>query len=152
MASAVATVDRPPRGLELVKQQSTPEAMAVLGVGALSILLAILGPIVVLWMSGFTPLEDLVSGFKSGAFRGVLWTAIALGVLAIAGAGLIFKRQGTKISREETIAAAVLGIQAIVVSLLLIGFASGDVQKFAQFYLDFRIIGEQDPGLRDFVN
>ena len=152
MASVAATTERPPRGLELVKQQSTPEALVVLGIGALAILLALLGPLVVLWMKGFTPLEDLVSGFKSGAFRGVLWTAIVLGALAIAGAGFIFKRQGTKISREETIAAAVLGAQAIVLSLLLIGFASGDVQKFAQNYLDFRIIGEQDPGLKDFFN
>src|SRR5688572_3914292 len=152
MASAAATIERPPRGLDLVKQQSTPEALALLGVGALSILLALVGPILVLWMNGFTPLENIVAGFKSGAFSGVLWTAIALGAIAIAGAGLIFKRQGTKISREETIAAAVLGIQAIVLSLLLIGFASGDVQKFAQNYLDFRIIGEQDPGLRDFFN
>src|SRR5688500_6403478 len=119
MATAAATAERPPRGLELVKLQITPEALAELGVGALTILLSIFGPLVVLWMSGFTPLEDLVSGFKSGAFNGVLWTAIVLGVLAIAGAGLIFKRQGTKISREETIAAAVLGIQAIVLSLLL---------------------------------
>lgn len=150
MASAAATMERPPRGLELIRQQSTPEALVVLGIGALSILLATLGPLVVLWMNGFTPLEDLVSGFKSGAFRGVLWTAIALGVIAITGAGLIFKRQGTKVSREETIAAAILGIQAIVLSLLLIGFAGGDVQKFAQNYLDFRIIGEQDPGLEDF--
>ena len=152
MASAAATMERPPRGLELIKQQSTPEALVVLCIGALSILLATLGPLAVLWMNGFTPLEDLVSGFKSGAFRGVLWTAVALGAIAMAGAGLIFKRQGTKISREETIAAAILGIQAIVLSLLLIGFAGGDVQKFAQNYLDFRIIGEQDPGLEDFFN
>jgi polar amino acid transport system permease protein len=152
MATAAATAERPPRGLELVKQQSTPGALAVLGIGALSILLAIVGPLVVLWMKGFTPLEDLVAGFKSGAFRGVLWTAVALGVVAIAGAALIFKRQGTKISREETIAAALLGVQGIVLSLLLIGFASGDVQKFAENYLDFRIIGEQDPGLKDFFN
>jgi polar amino acid transport system permease protein len=152
MATAAATVERPPRGLDLVKQQSTPEAVAVLGIGALSIFLAIVGPLVVLWMNGFTPLEDLVSGFKSGAFRGVLWTAVALGLIAIAGAGLIFKRQGTKISREETIAAAVLGAQAIVLAILLIGFAGGDVQKFAENYLDFSIIGEQDPGLKDFFN
>jgi polar amino acid transport system permease protein len=152
MATAVATAERPPRGLELVKQQSTLEALAVLAVGVLSVLLALVGPLVVLWMRGFTPLEDLVAGFKSGAFRGVLWTAVALGVIAIVGAALIFRRQGTKISREETIAAAILGIQAIVLSVLLIGFAGGDVQKFAQNYLDFRIIGEQDPGLKDFFN
>ena len=152
MATEVATAERPPRGLELVKQQSRPEALVVLAIGAFSILLALAGPLVVLWMGGFTPLEDLVTGFKSGAFRGVLWAAVVLGVIAIAGAALIFKRQGTKISREETIGAAVLGIQAIVLSLLLIGFVSGDVQKFAQNYLDFRIIGEQDPGLKDFFN
>lgn len=152
MASAVATTERPPRGLQLVKQQSTPEALAVLAVGVLSVILALVGPLVVLWVSGFTPLEDLVAGFKSGAFKGVLWAAVALGGIAIAGAAAVYKRQGTKISREETIAAAVLGAQAIVLSLLLIGFASGDVQKFAENYLDFRIIGEQDPGLKDFFN
>jgi polar amino acid transport system permease protein len=152
MASAVVTAERPPRGFQLVKQQSTPEALAVLGVGSLAVLLALVGPLVVLWMAGFTPLKDLIEGFKSGAFKGVLWAAIGCGVVAIAGAALVFKRQGTKISREETIAAAVLGVQAIALSWLLLAFAGGDVQKFAENYLDFRIIGEQDPGLSDFFN
>lgn len=152
MASVAPTVDRPPRGLQLVREQSTPRAVAVLALGAAAIALVLIGPLVVLWLSGFTPLEDIVAGFKSGAMQGVLITSIVLGALGIAGGLLIYKHQETKISREEAIAGAVLGIQAIVLAALLLVFVGGDVEKFARNYLDFRVIGEFDPGLRDFFN
>ena len=152
MGSAAATVDRPPRGLDLVKQESTPRAVAVLAIGAASMLLVVFGTIAVLWSHGFTPLEQVVAGFKSGTLRAVLISSIVLGALAIVGGALIYRNQATKISREEAIAGAVLGIQSIFLSVLLLAFVSGDVEKFARNYLDFRVIGEYDPGLRDFFN
>jgi His/Glu/Gln/Arg/opine family amino acid ABC transporter permease subunit len=147
---ATATVEQhPPRGWERVKLDSTPVSSAILVLGAGALTLVLLGPIIVLGLNGYTPVDSLIEGYKSGAMRGVGLTSIVIGAISIVWGALKFRSMATKVSREQAIAGAVLGIQAAVLGVALLWFIGGDVHKFAINYLDFAVIG---PQMGHFVN
>lgn len=134
---ATAQVQRPVRDLAWVREQSRPLSLAALGLGALGLILATVGVAVVILMHGLTPFTNIERGFKSAEMTGVTVWAIALGVAAAALGWGTFKRMPTKVSREEAIAGAVLGAQAIVLGGLFLWFSEGDVNIFAINFLNF---------------
>ena len=134
---------RPRRGLTWLRSESTTFSVAVLGVGALSLALIFIGTLVVLVANGLTPTENLIRGFKSNDITGIGITTIVLGVSAMAAGWGFYRRMPTKVSREECIAGAVLGIQAVAFAALLLYFSEGDVEVFAINFLDFKVIGPQ---------
>lgn len=142
---AVQEVTRPERGLEWIRAQSTLASFAILGVGALSLGLVALGLVAVLWVHGFTPLDNLIRGLKSNELTGVALFALVGGVLATLAGFATFKSMPTKVSREQAFAGAVLGAQAAGLGLLLMLFGESDVDTFALYYLDLERIGPLAP-------
>jgi His/Glu/Gln/Arg/opine family amino acid ABC transporter permease subunit len=144
-----AVLERPERGLAWIRAQSTPVSLAILGAGIASLVLLIPGTIVVLALNDFTPVEKLVVGFESGTTQLVALMATILGgATAIAG-WRAYKLMPTKVSREQTFAGAILGLQSLVLGSVLLVFLSGDVSKFVLNYFDFEVLG---PQMGNFVN
>ena len=134
---------RPHRGWSWVRTESTSSSIAIVAVGAAGITIVLLGTLAVVSIKGFVPLADIVDAFKSGTLRMLLYGGIVLGLISsVAGWGT-YRRMPTKVSREEAIAGAVLGLQALVAGALILFFTMGDVQKIAENYLRFAPVGEQ---------
>jgi len=122
-------------------RESTPLSVAVAAIGALSLALVMLGSTLVLVAHGITPAEDLIRGFRSNEFTGVnLFGVIGGAVAAIVGWGAQ-KRMATKVSREEMVGGAVLGLQAIALGALALWFSEGDVELFVLNYMRFDALG-----------
>lgn len=134
---ATAQAERPPRDLAWIRAQSRPVSVAALALGALGLVAATVGVVVVLLMHGLTPYEDVVRGFKSAEMTGVLVWALGLGAGAIAVGATTFRKMPTKVSREQAVAGAVLGVQTVVLGAILLWFSEGDVEKFVQNFLNF---------------
>jgi His/Glu/Gln/Arg/opine family amino acid ABC transporter permease subunit len=96
----------------------------------------------------------IVEGLKSPAETVLLFGSIALGVSALAVGASQFRRMATKRMREQCIAGAVLGVQAIQVAAVLLWFRSSDtVFTFARNFLNFDVLsGTFDAFLRGAKN
>ena len=134
---ATAQVERPPRDFAWLRAESRPVSVAALMLGALGLIAVIVGVVVVLVGHGLTPFEDVARGFKSNEMRGVLWTAIGLGAAGLLAGLTTFRTMPTKVSREQAVAGAVLGVQAIAMGALLVWFSEGDVSTFVQNFVNF---------------
>lgn len=146
---ATAQVDKPVRDLAWFREQSRPLSLAGLGIGALGLVMATVGVAVVVLLHGLVPYQNIERGFKSAEMTGVGVWAVGLG-LAAAGLGWgFFKKMPTKVSREEAIAGAVLGVQAVVLGGIVLIFSEGDVNIFAINFLNFEGPNQQ---LDAFVN
>lgn len=147
---AVQQVAPPQRDLAWYREQSRTSSLVVLAVGSASLLLVTLGAVIVLWLGGFTPADNLILGFKSNEFTGVCLFGIVGGLIAgVAGFGS-FRRMPTKVSREQAIAGAVLGLQAAAIGAIALMFSESDaVDKFVRNYFDFERI---KPEIGAFVN
>lgn len=146
MATQVA--EQPPKGLTLIKRDSTPQALAIAGLGALSVVLFFIGTPLVLMLYGFTPVESLEEGLTSSALRTLLIAAAVIGFVALAWGLATYKKMENKTTRSEAVTGAVLGVQGLVLCVALLIFTYGDVEAVAQNYLDFEIVG---PLLGEFV-
>ena len=147
---AVVEAERPPSGLTLIRSESAPVSLVALGLGALAVLVMLAGTTVVLGSHGFTPADSLIRGLRSHELDAVLIASMVVGLAAaIVGlSGLGSMR--SKVSREQCIAGAILGGQAVVFAAALFWFVNGDrVELFTTSYLDFERLG---PMLGDFVN
>jgi His/Glu/Gln/Arg/opine family amino acid ABC transporter permease subunit len=134
---------KPVRDLAWIRRESRPVALVALGLGAAALLAATVGVIVVLVTHGLTPLEDIERGFKSNEMTAAcLWAAV-LGVVAAVLGWATYRRMPTKVSKEEAIAGAVLGLQALILGAFLLWFTGGDVHKIAVNYLDFAPVNKQ---------
>ena len=123
--------------------------MGVLGIGILSLALVFFGSIVVLVLGGLTPVEELIRGFKSNEFQGVNVFGVILGVVAMALGWGRYRVMATKVSREQAIAGAVLGAQAVALGALALYFSQGNVEGMALNYMRFEVLGDSVPG---FIN
>jgi len=143
------TATRPARGLAWFRTESTPASLAIAGVGAAGVVLVVAGSIVALVAHGLVPLDSLVEGLRSGSLRGVLIGGIVAGAVALIAGATSFRRMPTRLAREETVAGAVLGIQAAILGSVALWFVQGDIETFAQNFLDFEVLG---PHVGAFVN
>ncbi len=150
---AAVQPERPPKGIALLRRDSTPPALAIAGVGGASILLLFVGLPVVLGSYGFTPARNLTEGLTSATTQAVLIAACVVGAAVLVVGWLGYRRMPTKISRVEAVTGAVLGGQAIVLGAVLLWFVNGDVDKVARNYLDFQVVkpyvGEFAIGLKN---
>ncbi|MFN2544714.1 MAG: amino acid ABC transporter permease [Actinomycetota bacterium] len=133
----------PKRGWSWIRQESTPLAAAVVILGAIAVALVIGGTIGVLAAHGLIPYQDVVRGLTSVQLRGVELTGIGLGIVAAVLGWGSYRRMPTKVSREEAIAGAVLGVQASVLAVILLGFSFGNVETFAKNVADFGPVRDQ---------
>lgn len=134
---ATAQADKPVRDLTWVRDQSRPLALVAVGLGALGLLLATVGVIVVVLMHGLTPFQNIERGFKSAEMTGVVLWALALGIAAAVVGWGSYRKMPTKVSREQAVAGAVLGAQAAVLAAIVLVFSEGDVSVFAINFLNF---------------
>ena len=134
---------RPERDFKWWLSESTRPSLFIGALGAVALLLVTVGTTIVLLLNGITPVEDLIRGFKSNEFRGLCILAMAGGGLASILGWSSFRRMPTKVSKEECVAGAVLGIQAVVLGALAYWFSKGAVDTFAVNYLDFSVIENQ---------
>ena len=139
----------PPKGLTLLRRDSTPQALGIAILGALSVVLFVLGTTLVLGSYGFTPVGKLEDGLTSSALKGLLIATCVIGAAATALGWLTYKKMHNKVTRSEAITGAVLGVQGLGLALALLVFVSGDVETVTRNYLDFEIVG---PLLGEFVN
>jgi polar amino acid transport system permease protein len=147
---AVEAAERPPSGLTLIRRESVALSLAAVGLGAMSLVVLFVGTVVVLFAHDFTPSDSLVRGLKSHELDAVLIVVMALGVAAAIVGLLGLKSMETKVSREECIAGAVLGGQALLFGAVFFWFVNGvSVELFTTSYLDFERLG---PMLGDFLN
>jgi len=116
-------------------QTSTSASILVIGSSALAICLV--GSLVLLWTGGFTPYESLLASIQSDRQGVLLWLAVALGIAAVFWGWRAFRRMPTKPAREATIAGAVLGIQAVVLSGVYLWFRFGKAEIFTRNLLRF---------------
>lgn len=77
--------------------------------------------------------EALVSPGETVALVG----GIALGIAAIAAGFGTYRRMDTKRRREQALAGAILGIQAVILCAFLLWFRAGDPDRFAFHFLNF---------------
>jgi polar amino acid transport system permease protein len=148
---ALAQQQAPPkRDLAWYRSESRTTSVVVFAIGAIALALVTVGSFLVLWLGGATPADSLILGFKSNEFAGVNLFGIIGGVLSVVGGIVIFSRMPTKVSREQAIAGAVLGGQAIVIGAVALLFSESDtVDRFVTNYLDIERI---KPEIDAFVN
>jgi His/Glu/Gln/Arg/opine family amino acid ABC transporter permease subunit len=79
----------------------------------------------------------IVEAFGSPAQTLLLIVGIAVGVVAVVAGAVSFKRMPSKRMREQCIAGAVLGGQAVVLALFLLWFRSGELMIFVRQFLNF---------------
>ena len=140
----------PKRDFAWYRSESRTPSVIVFFLGAIGLALVTVGAVAVLWLGGLTPSDNLILGFKSNEFTGVNVFGIVGGVLSLVGGFAIFSRMPTKVSREQAIAGAVLGGQAIVLGAVALLFSeSATVDKFVTNYLDIERI---QPEIDAFVN
>ena len=116
-------------------------AAMILGVGIASIVLALGGTLVSTLANGIVPYERLVEGLLSTPTAVILDAGLGLGAVAIALGFGTYRRMPTKRSREQAIAGAVLGIQAVVVGLIFLVFRTfGDPDLFIRLFFNAGIL------------
>ena len=134
---ATAEAQKPVRDLAWLREQSRPASLAALALGGLGLVAATLGVAVVVVMHGLTPFEEVVRAFRSAEMTGVGVWAIGLGFGGLVIGVATFRSMPTKVSREGSIAGAVLGAQALILGGVLLWFGEGDVDIFVQNFLNF---------------
>jgi len=116
-------------------------ARLILGTGAAGIVLVVGGTILMVLFHGLVPYERVVEGFLSPATLTFILLGLALGVAAIVAGFWMYRRMPTKRSREQAIAGAVLGIQAVVVAGVLLGFRNlGNPDRFVFHFLNIEVL------------
>jgi polar amino acid transport system permease protein len=91
----------------------------------------------------------IVEGVRSGPETFLLALALALGGGAIISGFTSYQRMPSKRMREQAIAGAVLGVQAVVLAGVLLWFRVGEVTVFTRNFLNFQVLNGQ---LDSFVN
>jgi His/Glu/Gln/Arg/opine family amino acid ABC transporter permease subunit len=106
-------------------------ARVIRGTGIAALTSTLVGPVLVVLAHGLVPYTRVVEGFQSTPTLVLLLLGAGLGAIAILAGFTSFHGMPTKTSREQAIAGAVLGIQAVVVGLFLLAFRTfGDPDRF----------------------
>lgn len=134
--------EKPERRLRhLLREQSRLSiATDLLGAGSLVILFG--GTAAVITAGGWTPPESFAEALTSRRQLVVLLVALVLGLMATALGFLLFRRMATRVSREASVAGAVLGSQSVLVAALILWIRSGDVEVLARNLFDLDRVGE----------
>ena len=131
------------------RAESTTASVTLAALGAGGLLLVAIAVLVLPAVRGATPVASLVRTLRSGTMSAVLVAGVAVGAIAGIAGWIGAGRMPTKLAREQAIAGAVLGLQAVIFGSILLRFVHGDVSKFATNFLDFHAMGAH---LGDFAN
>ncbi|TMK23216.1 MAG: amino acid ABC transporter permease [Actinobacteria bacterium] len=142
------TADRPGR-LQRWREEGTRLSKVIVSLGGAALGLTLFGPVGLVLARGATPTESLVATLRSGELKAILAVGLVAGALAVLGGWGTYRRMPTKASREQAVAGAVLGLQAAILSFVLLRFTGGSIEKFATNFLDFRALR---PHVGEFVH
>ncbi|MGH2724404.1 MAG: amino acid ABC transporter permease [Actinomycetota bacterium] len=117
-----------------------PWAALNLTLGALAIGLLIIGGLLLVTASGWTPFERVAAAIESPSMAILVSTAMGLGATSALIGFATYKRMPTKRSREQMIAGAVLGIQALALGGVFMLFRAGNPERFTFHFLDFQAL------------
>jgi His/Glu/Gln/Arg/opine family amino acid ABC transporter permease subunit len=111
---------------------------ATLGAGIGAVVSVLLGGFLVVLFHGFTPDEAIVAAIRSTEMLAVMATGVVLGTAGIVAGFAIYRRMPTRRSREQALAGAILGIQAVVLAIGLLLFREvGNPERFTFHFLNF---------------
>jgi His/Glu/Gln/Arg/opine family amino acid ABC transporter permease subunit len=144
MEAAIA--DPRPKRFARWRAESTALSLGCAVVGGAALTAVVAGTIGLVWVRDPTPVPSIVATLKSSGLRGLLVAAVATGGVAVVVGWGTYRRMATRLAREQAIAGAVLGLQVLVFGGALLWFTSGDVQKFAENFLDFEVLGPHIDG------
>ena len=138
----MATPERPTltAGQWIRQGVAVPWAVATLFIGGASIVACLVVPFVLVLTRGLKPYERIVASFDSTAMGATLVVAIVLGAIGVVAGFGSFRRMPTRRSREQAIAGAVLGIQAIVLGAFFLYLRSGDPERLSFHFLNFEAL------------
>jgi len=134
---------RPHRGLGWARRESRLVAVASAALGGAALSVVIIGTAIVVAVHGLVPWTHVADALSSPALRLEAGVAVALGVIAMALGWGTYRRMPTRLSREEAVAGAVLGVQAALLGAVLLWFSHTDVRKFALNFANFEQIQDQ---------
>lgn len=126
----------PPARGEVIRADSRPISLTATIIGALSLALAVLGPLLLVFARGVWNYEDIATSLTSPAFRTIAIAAAALGLVAAAIGLAMYRRMPTRTARKQSVAGATLGIEAIAVAAICLVFAQGNMVVFARNFLN----------------
>jgi His/Glu/Gln/Arg/opine family amino acid ABC transporter permease subunit len=92
---------------------------------------------------GLVPYTRVADTLSSSQLRVQAGLAVGLGALAMVVGWGTYRRMPTKLSREEAVAGAVLGLQAAVLGAVVLWFSHTDVRKFARNFANFEQIRDE---------
>lgn len=122
----------------------------ILAVGAASLIVVVLGSLIFLVTQGPSPYTEIVSSATSPFQSSLLYIAMGLAAVAIAGGYSTYRRMPTKPAREAAVSGAALGLQTVFVSAAYLVFREGE--KFAIFVRQFFSFDVLGPFMGDFLN
>src|SRR5690348_7754382 len=123
---------RPIRGLAALRQGSRPLGVVSAAIGGVSLAVVLVGTAFVLSKYGISRDALIAEALRSNELFVVLVVGSLLGVGAMALGFGAYRRMPTRVSREEAIAGAVLGLQAALYGLAVLWFIQGDMARFAR--------------------
>ena len=83
----------------------------------------------------------IMEAFRSRAETIVLLFGLVVGLAAVVAGFAVNRRMPSRRKREQTIAGAVLGIQAVVLALVLFYFRSGSIFRFVNTFMNVEVLG-----------
>jgi His/Glu/Gln/Arg/opine family amino acid ABC transporter permease subunit len=123
------------------ERRLSASALITLLLGAAGLALVTVGTFLVIVLRGLVPYERVVEGLLSSETLWILITSLVLGAVAIVGGFGRYGRMPTKRSREQAIAGAVLGIQAVVLAAVLLLFREvGDPDRFVFHFFNIEFL------------
>lgn len=121
-------------------------SIGILAVGALSLAGGIGGSLLLLWAEGLTPWDELLQTATSTRQSSILWTGVALGVVATGAGFAVFRRMPTKPAREAAVSGAALGVQTILLSFAYLYMRAGEkFDLFVRQNFDFETLDGLGP-------
>ena len=136
-----AAADLRPAGLARWRAESTPLSIGTTVAGAAALTAVVAGTAVLVFLGDPTPVPNLVATLRSTELRALLVAAAAVGAVATLVGWGTYRRMATKLAREQSIAGAVLGVQAVAFGGGLLWFTAGNVENFARNFFDFEVLG-----------
>lgn len=133
---AQQTIESPPTRSEVIRADSRAISLTATIVGSVSLVIAILGPFLLVLARGIWDYEEIAASLTSPSFRIIAVAAALLGLLAALLGFATYRRMPTRTARKQSIAGATLGLEAIAVAAICLVFAQGNMTVFARNFMN----------------
>lgn len=148
-SSKASSYDEPPRfRLSEAVAESRISAVIVCTVGLGALALTTVGTGVLFATGGMSHHTLVAATLTSSELRVLEWLALGLGLSAFVTGCLVYRRLDTRMARSEAETGLIAGLGAAGIAVGILAFTRGDMETFAQNFLDFSSV---TPLWSDFV-